>query len=154
MSTQRFNWQIWVGFLLSIVAFISYPLFFVNFPITRDFPWLNLLLLAVAGALIFIGVRRAFTPGRSRKAKIGASILGGLGILVIGLFVFVFLIAARWLPAAEGAPHLGQKAPDFTLPDTTGKSVSLAELLSSPINGKAGATQPKGVLLIFYRGYW
>lgn len=154
MVTQRFNWQIWAGLLLSIVAFISYPFFFVNFPVTRDFPWANLLLLAVAGALIFVGVRRAFMPGRSRKARIGASILGALGVLVIGLFVFVFFIAARWLPAAEGAPHLGQKAPDFTLTDTTGKSVSLTELLSSPINGKAGATQPKGVLLIFYRGYW
>jgi hypothetical protein len=154
MNTQRLNWQIWGGFLLSIIAFISYPVFFVNFPVTRDFPWVNLLLLAVAGALIFIGVRRAFTPGRSRKAKIGASILGALGVLVIGLFVFVFLIAARWLPASEGAPHLGQKAPDFTLTDTRGKSVALTELLSTPINGKAGASQPKGVLLIFYRGYW
>ena len=154
MVTQRFNWQIWAGFLLSLVAFISYPFFFVNFPVTRDFPWANLLLLAVASALLFVGVRRAFTPGRSRKARIGASILGALGVLVIALFVFVFLIAARWLPASMGAPHLGQKAPDFTLTDTKGKSVALTELLSTPINGKAGATQPKGVLLIFYRGYW
>jgi hypothetical protein len=154
MNGQRFNWQIWAGLLLSIVAFISYPVFFVNFPVTRDFPWVNLLLLAVAGGLIFIGVRRAFTPGRSRKAKIGASILGAVGVLVIALFVFVFLIAARWLPASHGAPHLGQKAPNFTLTDTQGKSVALTELLSTPINGKAGARQPKGVLLIFYRGYW
>ena len=139
---------------MSIVAFISYPFFFVNFPVTRDFPWANLLLLAVAAALMFIGVRRAFTPGRSRKAKISASILGALGVLVIGLFVFVFLIAARWLPASKGSPHLGQKAPDFTLTDTAGKSVSLAELLSSTIKGKTSATQPNGVLLIFYRGYW
>jgi hypothetical protein len=34
--------------------------------------------------------------------------------------------------------------------DTTGKSVALSELLTSPINGQA----PKGVLLVFYRGYW
>ena len=45
---------------------------------------------------------------------------------------------------------LGTQAPDFSLPDTSGKQVSLNELLTTPINGNA----PKGVLLVFYRGYW
>jgi hypothetical protein len=59
---------------------------------------------------------------------------------------------------------VGQKAPDFTLSDTNGKPVSLSELLSTPINGKTmnapvgnaqqAPTSPKGVLLVFYRGYW
>jgi hypothetical protein len=38
------------------------------------------------------------------------------------------------------------------LTDTSGKQVSLAELLRSPI--KEGQAAPKGVLLVFYRGYW
>jgi len=54
------------------------------------------------------------------------------------------------LPESKGAPKVGQKAPEFTLVDTSRKPVSLAELLSTPINGNA----PKGVLLVFYRGYW
>jgi peroxiredoxin len=70
--------------------------------------------------------------------------------LVLAFFIFSIFVAARWLPASHGAPQVGQKAPDFTLTDTNGKSISLAELLASPINGKAA----KGALLIFYRGYW
>ena len=48
MNVQRFNWQIWVGFLLSLIAFFSYFLVFVWFPVTRDFPWANLLLFGIA----------------------------------------------------------------------------------------------------------
>ena len=147
---QRFNWQIWAGFLLSLIALLSYPFVFVMWPVTRDFPWANLLLFAIAAVLFFFGVRRAFAPDRRLISRIGAPVLGTLSVLILGLFVFSFFIASRWLPAAHGAPQVGQKAPDFSLADTTGKQVSLSELLSTSINGKA----PKGVLLIFYRGYW
>jgi peroxiredoxin len=54
------------------------------------------------------------------------------------------------LPASKGAPQVGQKMPEFSLPDADGKQVSLNELLSTPVDGQS----PKGVLLIFYRGYW
>jgi peroxiredoxin len=57
---------------------------------------------------------------------------------------------AKQLPASRGAPQVGQKAPDFTLKDTSEKPVALSELLSTPVNG----SKPKGVLLVFYRGYW
>ena len=120
MKIQRFNWQIWTGFVLSIFAFLSYPLVFVNWAVTRNFPWANLLLFA--------------------------------------MFIFVAFVASRWLPASTGAPQVGQKAPEFTLVDTNNKSSSLSELLSSPITSvplsAGGPRAPKGVLLIFYRGYW
>jgi drug/metabolite transporter (DMT)-like permease len=147
---QRFNWQVWAGFLLSIIALVSYPFVFVRWPLTRDFPWANLLLFGIAVVISLVGIRRAFAPDRRRIAKIGGSLLGALSILVVGFFLFSFFIASRWLPTAQGAPHVGQKAPDFTLADTTGRMVSLSELTSAPINAAA----PKGVLLIFYRGYW
>ena len=150
MRTERFNWPIWAGFLLSVLALFSYPFVFVKWPVTRDFPWANLLLFGIALLPLLVGLRRAFTPGRHLLSKIGASLLATLSVLVLGLFVFSFFVAARWLPAAAGAPHVGQKAPDFSLADTNGKTVSLSELLTAPINGKS----PKGVLLIFYRGYW
>lgn len=163
MKFQRFNWQIWAGFLLSVVAALSYPLVFVNFPVTRDFPWANLLLFAIAAALLLIGVRRAFAPDRSRKSKIAGSILATLGVLILGLFIFSAFILSRWLPGSHGAPHVGQKAPDFSLTDSNGRLVSLSDLLSAPIQSVAPAVAggaspqnavPKGVLLIFYRGYW
>ncbi|HET7287403.1 MAG TPA: hypothetical protein VFI71_08035, partial [Pyrinomonadaceae bacterium] len=77
-------------------------------------------------------------------------IVATLSVVIIGLFVFTIFVGGRWLPASKGAPQVGQRAPEFTLPDANGKQVSLNELLTSPING----TAPKGVLLVFYRGYW
>lgn len=150
MTIQRFNWQIWAGFLLSVIAFLSYPFIFVRFPVTRDFPWANLLLFGIAAALLLVGVRRAFAPERRRRSKIAGSVLATLGVLILGLFIFAAFIMSRWLPASHGAPQIGQKAPDFSLSDTNSRMVSLSELLSTPIRG----TAPKGVLLIFYRGYW
>jgi hypothetical protein len=152
MKMRRFNWPLWAGFLLSVVAFVSYPFVFARWPITRDFPWANLLLFGIAAILLVIGFRGAFAPGHThpKRSKIAASVLATLSVLVLGLFVFSTFIMARWLPPSHGAPRVGQKAPDFTLVDTKGKAVSLAELLSTPINGQP----PKGALLIFYRGYW
>jgi hypothetical protein len=58
------------------------------------------------------------------------------------------------LPALpKGAPKVGDKAPDFALPDTQNRTVRLSELLAGPAPGMA---ERKGtwVLLVFYRGYW
>ncbi len=165
MNVQKFNWPIWAGFLLSLIAFLSYFFVFVWFPVTRDFPWANLLLFALAAALLVVGVRRAFAPDRGpqagsprgvvdrprpKRSKVAASILATLSVAVFGFFIFSTFIIARRLPASHSAPQISQKAPDFTLSDTNGKPVSLSELLASPVNGNA----PKGVLLVFYRGYW
>lgn len=149
MNVRRFNWPLWLGFLLSVAAVFSYFAVFVWYPVTRDFPWANLLLFVVAGVLLFMGARRAFA-GERRLSKIVAAIVTTLSVALIAFFLFGFFVAARWLPASKGAPQVGQKAPDFTLPDSSGKAVSLDELLSTPVNG----TPTKGVLLIFYRGYW
>lgn len=149
-ALKNFNWQIWAGFLLCIVAFLSYSFFFVNFPVTRDFPWANLVLFGIAIVLLFFGIRRSFAPGRSLVSKIIGPILATLSVLVFTFFIVSIFVLARDLPASAGAPKVGQKAPEFSLVDSNGKEVSLAELLTTPVNGKA----PKGVLLIFYRGYW
>jgi len=149
---RKINWPVSAGFLLSVIAFVSYPFVFARWSMTRDFPWANLLLFGIAALLLVIGVRRAFVPGQThpKRSKIAASLLATLSVIVLGFFIFSTFIMARWLPASHGAPQVGQKAPDFTLTDTKDKSVSLSELRSSPINGQ----NPKGVLLIFYRGYW
>jgi ABC-type transport system involved in cytochrome c biogenesis permease subunit len=150
VNARKINWPLWLGFLLSVFAFLSYPLVFVRLPATRDFPWANLLLFAVSAILLFRGLRRSFSPERSRGAKIVGAIVSVLGAGIFAFFIFGVFIFARQLPASQGAPQVGQKAPEFTLSDTDNKPVSLAELTSAPIKGKA----PKGVLLIFYRGYW
>src|ERR1041385_8660197 len=150
MAARRANSLIWSGFLLSIVALLSYPFFFVRFPATRNVPWVNLLLFGVVAVLVAVGVRRAFAADATRGRKIAAVTGATLSVLVFAFVVFAIFIFARELPASHGAPQVGQRAPEFQLVDTTGKSVALSELLTSPINGQA----PKGVLLVFYRGYW
>jgi hypothetical protein len=152
VNIRRFNWPIWAGFLLSLIAFLSYFLVFVWFPLTRDFPWANLLLFALAALLLLVGIRRAFAPDRAHpgRSKIAGAILTTLSVAIFGFFIFATLISSRRLPASHSAPQIAQLAPEFTLADTSGKAVSLSDLLASPINGKPS----KGVLLVFYRGYW
>jgi len=152
MNIRRFNWPLWLGFLLSIGAFLTYFFIFVWFPFTRDFPWANLVLFVIAGILLYLGVRRGFASDRPHpvRSKIVTTIVSTLSVVIFAFFVFTIFVEGRRLPASKGAPQVGQRAPDFTLPNTTGKLVSLNELLTSPING----TAPKGVLLVFYRGYW
>jgi hypothetical protein len=147
---KNFNWRLWAGFALTLFSFLSYPFLFIDYPILRDFPWLNLILFAVALVLLILGVRRAFRPGRKPLSKISAVGVATLGVLIIGFFIFIAFFEARRLPASAGAPQLGQRAPEFILNDANNKPVALAELLTQPIDNKP----PKGVLLIFYRGYW
>ena len=149
---RRFNWPLWAGFLLALLASFSYFAFFVQFPATRDFPWVNLVLFVLAAMLLFMGVRRGFARDRAHptRSKIVTSIVTTLGVLVIAFFVFAIFIAGRWLPASTNAPHVGQKVPEFTLSDSNNRQVSLNQLMTEPIEGKP----PKGVLLVFYRGWW
>ena len=76
------------------------------------------------------------------------------------LLLLLCLLVPASRPAAQeqvgkGAPRVGQKAPDFTLPDANGKPVKLSELLASPA-ARAGEANRKTrwLVLIFYRGYW
>lgn len=152
MNIKRLNWPLWIGFLLTLAAFLSYFFIFVLFPFTRDFPWANLVLFVIAGVLLFMGLRSGFAGNQPHpvRSKILSSIISVFSLMVFALFIFIIFIGGRWLPPSKGAPQVGQRAPEFTLTDTSGKQVSLNELLTTPINGNA----PKGVLLIFYRGCW
>jgi hypothetical protein len=144
------NWQIWAGFVLSQVAGLSYPFVFVRWAITREFPWANLILFAIALVLLFLGLRRAFKPDKRIASRIFSSLAAALGLLMLAGLLFVVFVAGSWLPESAGAPQVLQKAPDFTLTDSNNKPVTLAQLLTEAIDNKP----PKGVLLIFYRGYW
>ncbi len=139
-------WPIWAGFLFSLVAFGTVPVF-ARYLIA---PWANLLLFAVAMVLVVVGLRRAFAPGRKRVSKISGSILAGLSVTILALFIFMAFVLGRQLPGSSNAPKVGQKAPEFTLPDANGNNLALSDLLTTPVNGHP----TKGVLLVFYRGYW
>jgi hypothetical protein len=151
MEARRTNWAIWAGFLLSVVAAVSYFLLFARFPITRDVPWVNFLLFGLAAGLLGLGLRRAFANHPVYRGKIAALVLAVASLAILGLFSFAIFFAGKRLPASHDAPHVGQKAPEFLLQDTSGRLVALSELISTPwFSGQI----PKGVLLVFYRGYW
>lgn len=158
MNTRKWNWALWAGFVICIAAPLSFLLFFVNFPVTRDFPWVSLLLFGIAAILFILGLRRAYGQSESYRGKILGPILAVLSVALFALFVFGAFVESRRLPASLDAPRIGQKAPDFELTDTSGKLVKLSELLTGPSNptsSPAGSSRaPKGVLLVFYRGYW
>jgi hypothetical protein len=152
MNQKQTNWHVWIGLLLCIVGFLSYFLVFVRYPATRDIPWVNFLLLAAGLGFLISGLRRAFGQPEVYRGKILGSLFAALGLAIAGFFCFVVLVASRQLPKSANAPRLGQKAPEFTLLDTNHQEVSLASLLAAPLPN-SGAP-PKGVFLVFYRGYW
>jgi hypothetical protein len=154
MRGLRWNWPAWAGLLLSILAFISYFRVFARFPLTRNVPWANFLLFGAAVLLLVAGLKRSFTGTGSLGVKFVSSVLTLLSIAVLDSFCFVIFCGTRQLPASRGAPTWGQKAPDFSLRDTNNNLVSLSALLSAPLESGSSVGAPRGVLLIFYRGYW
>jgi len=140
---QRWNWSLWIGFLFALAGFLSYT-FFAQFPVTRDFPWANLLLFAAGGIFLVLGLLRAFGKAQVYRGKVFGPILATLGMLMFGFFSYVFFYQLRQVPPSTGAPLVGQKAPDFTLLDQDGKDVALGDLVR----------RSKVVALIFYRGFW
>ncbi len=152
---RRRNHFVWAGLLIVVVALLSYLPLFVRFPLTRDFPWVNLLLFVVGASFLGVGVRRAYRQPELYRGKVSSVVLGTLSVVIFGLFLFEIFYAVKQLPASGGAPRVGQKAPDFTLPDKDGKPVTLSALLSSPSNSGAGSREKtSAAVLIFYRGTW
>jgi len=141
---RRWNLPIWAGFAIVVASVISYIPVFTPFPITRDVPWANYLLFAIGLALLGLGLKRAFSDPAHYRGKISGSILAVLSLAIAGFFVVGVLYFTKQLPASTGAPRVGQPAPAFSLANVDGKQISLADL-------KRGN---RGVLLIFYRGYW
>jgi len=141
---QKWNYPLSLGFLFVLAGFLSYTALFARFPITRDFPWANLLLFCSGAILLGLGLVRAFGKPRAYRGKIFGPIFAVLSTLMIAFFCYVFFYELRQVPASMGAPRVGQRAPEFTLPDQNNKPVALADLLSDS----------KAVVLIFYRGFW
>jgi hypothetical protein len=155
MRKLSWKWPAWAGFLLSVLAFVSYFIVFARFPITRNVPWVNFLLFGAAGLLFLTGLKRAFTTAGSLGGKFVSCMLALLSISILAAFSLIIFRGTRGLPASHGSPMAGQKAPDFTLRDAHGNSVSLSALLSTPLEpANPSEDGPHGVLLVFYRGYW
>ena len=141
--TRKWSWPIWAGFAVALGGVFSYE-FFVRFPITRDFPWANLLLFGIGAVLLIVGLFRAFGRPQLYRGKIFGSILSAIALFLFVFFSYEIFYVLRQVPLSAQAPRVGEKAPKFMLVDQNGKSVALADLLSGS----------KAVVLIFYRGFW
>jgi len=139
---RKWNWPLWIGFVVAVGGLFSYE-FFARFPFTPDFPWSNLLLFGIGAALLLAGLFRAFGRPQVYRGKVFGSIFGMISLFLFAFFAYEIFYVLRQVPISAQAPRVGEKAPEFSLPDQNGKSMALADLLS-----------PNGAVLIFYRGHW
>ena len=131
-ATRRCGWWALLGLLLILSASPAY-LLLIDQPLLRATGAVGFILM---GAGVVVGLAAA-----RRDRRTWVRVLGGfdLTLLVLGVIAFFVLSA---LPAAPAFAAL-EKAPDFTLPDHRGQTVSLHEMY------EAGP-----VLLVFFRGHW
>ncbi len=139
---RKWNWAIWAGFVVAVGGLFSYE-YFAQFPVTRDFPWANLLLFGLGAALLLIGLFRAFGAPRLYRGKIFGSVFAAIAFALFAFFSYEIFYVLKQVPLSAQAPRVGEKAPEFLLSDQNGKQVALSDLLS-----------PNGAVLIFYRGHW
>lgn len=151
-TERRSNTALWLGLLLTLLGIFSNFFYFIRAlqSVPQEIiPWISLLAPAIGLVLLFLGLKRAFSQSQVYRGKIWGSIVTILSLVLFAASVFGFFIS-RAVPRSAGAPQVGQHLPDFTLPDSSGRPVSLAQLFS----GDGNTPQPKAVLLVFYRGYW
>lgn len=141
---------LWLGLLITVLGVLSNGLYFLALPGQEVFPWINVSMPAAGLVVLLVGVRRAFVNPQTYGGKLLAPALAILSSVVFAVSAWG-LHHARDLPAASGAPRVGEKAPDFILASANGQATSLSQLLLEPMSSSA---PPKAVLLVFYRGYW
>ncbi len=124
-----------LGVVIALGAIVAYTLL-LRVPIVRNHPEGYVAAFALATALAALAVARA----RRRRWPAWLA-LGLTSLLLVGGAWFNF-VGAR-VPDTPTALRVGERPPDFTLPDAAGRPVSLADY-----RGK------KPVVLVFYRGYW
>ena len=145
------NSPLWYGLLITLLGVATEFAYFLRLspPISHLLPWINLLVPALGLIFLVIGLARAFGQSALYSGKIWGSIVTVLALLLLAGSVFLFRVT-RSVPTSPGAPQLGQRLPDFTLPDSAGQPTSLSQLFAASADG----APPKAVLLVFYRGYW
>jgi len=148
-TDRRRNLAPWWGLLFAIGAIGCNVAFFVSSPLQGALPWLSLSLAVLALIFLVAGLWRALGQPQVYRGRALSVVLSVIAVFAIGLTAFAF-VSARKLPSSTAAAQVGQRVPDFSLSDTSGKRVSLDQLLAAG----SGSPAPKALLLIFYRGYW
>jgi hypothetical protein len=150
-TQRRSNPALWYGLLITLLGIGSQLFYFLRPPraISHVLPWINLLLPAVGLIFLFIGLARAFSRSTVYSGKVWGACVTVIALLLFAGNVVLFR-HTRDVPNSAGAPQVGERLLEFSLPDSSGQPTSLSQLYAAPVDG----SQPKAVLLVFYRGYW
>ncbi len=131
----------WFGLPLVLVGCLSYFLFFALFPITRDFPWLNLILIGIGLTFAW----RSFAIARETQRR-GHSVWHGLlltaSALFAGLFLFYVFYISYQIPQETATTKNLAASPEFALTAHDGSTVRLEDF------------RGRYLILSFYRGHW
>jgi hypothetical protein len=132
------NYFAWIGPLVAIAGFLSYYAYFSMWPLFRDVPWLNLLVLLAATALSVQGVRVA-RPGLGRAGSI-AGLVVSAGLL--GFLSYYCFVLSYGLPDPNRVVAERTRIPSVTLASWDGRPIDVADAARDTL------------ILVFYRGYW
>jgi hypothetical protein len=141
-SMRRRNHAIWLGPLIVFTGAVSYFTFFAEFPVLRDFPWINLPIVLVGCGISFVAMRRAFSRAHIYRGKVLGSLSMIFSSLLTALFVGYIGYLSYQLPEPTKTTQSLSLAPGFVLNDQNGQEVSLEDF------------QGKKLIVTFYRGHW
>jgi len=128
-------WLVVLSVVLALAAPVAYALL-LSVPLVRNHPEGYVVAFAVAVVLAVLAVARARTrrwPAWSALALTTLLLIGGAWFNFVGARV----------PGTPTALRVGERPPDFTLTDASGRAVTMADYRGD-----------KPVVLVFYRGYW
>lgn len=133
IDERRRNHLLWIGPAVTLAGALTYFSFFSRFPPLRDFPWVNLPLVAIGLALTVVAAIRPWRrPARFRGRWLAIPALAFSGLVAAGFAAYVFVISS-------------------SMPGPTALTTSLE--LAPDVAGLS-AYRGRSVVLVFYRGYW
>ncbi len=127
-----------LGLAFGVAGVVGYAVvlrFGGRFPSVRNDAVPNWCAIAVGLVLSVAAIARA-----SRGRRLVSAILLVVNGAIAAWFAAVLYVVTA-LPEAHG-PAIGASAPDFALPDQSGRGVRLADFRGKPL------------LIVFYRGHW
>lgn len=104
-------------------------------------PWMLTTAMAICGVASVHGAwrRRKAVETVIRRTLFFGAFLALMGNLNYAHYVYYY---SHTVPGAQNAPKVGERAPEFTVPDPSGGSWSLEAFRGTPF------------LLVFYRAHW
>jgi hypothetical protein len=119
--------------LVAVAAIVAYATL-IGVPAVRNHPESYLAAFAIAATLAALAV--------ALRRRWYAWVALGLSMMLLAGGSYLNFVMAR-IPEAPPVLQVGERPPDFTLTDASGRAISIADY-----RGR------KPVVLVFYRGYW